>query len=88
MVEINREETLSLHLLDTHNSVYSGSVNITIVSYDKTDMLYFKNIPQEVSYNLFYQYFDTYQVQITASNEVSAVTKNISMKAVCKLSIA
>ena len=85
MVEVNRQATLTLHLFDTHDSLYSGSVNITIASNNKMDTLYFESAPQKVLYHLLYQYVDTYKIQVTASNEVSSMNKIIFIKVVCKL---
>lgn len=85
MIEISRGATLLVHLFDTHSSPYSGSVNITIIpSNNKTDVLYFESAPRRISYPLFYQYPDTYTVQIIAKNEVSMMNKSISIEVVCK----
>ena len=85
MVEVNREVPLTLHLFNTDDSLYSGSVSITIVSNNRTDRLYFESFPLKVLYHLFYQYVDTYEVQVTASNEVSSMNSVTYIEAVCKL---
>ena len=85
VVEVNRQVVLTLHLFDTDDFLYSGSANITTISNNRTDKLYFENTPQKVLHHLFYQYTDTYKIQVTASNEVSSVNKVTYVEVVCKL---
>lgn len=86
VIEVNREAKLFVHLFDTDNSVYSGTVNITFTSSDdKTDVSYFESAPHRIPYHLLYQYANTYTVQIIAMNEVSVMNKSISIEVVCKL---
>jgi len=85
VIEINQEAMLLIHLFDTHNSSYSGSFNITIISSsNKTKVLYYESAPHRISYPLRYQYTDNYTVQVIAENEVSKMNKNVSFKVVCK----
>ena len=85
MVEINREVPLTLHLFDVDDFLYSGSISITIVSNNRTGSLYFESAPLKVLYHLFYQYVDTYKIQVTVSNEVSSMNRITYIEVVCKL---
>ena len=86
VIEINKEAMLFVHLYDTHNSTYSGSLNITFrLSNDKSDVSYFESAPQRIFHHLLYQYPGAYTVQVIATNEVSMKNKSVSVDVVCKL---
>ena len=85
VVEVNREVPLTLHVFDTDDSLYSGSVSITVVSNNRTGSLNFESTPQKVLYHLFYQYVDTYKIQVNVSNGVSSMNKITYVEVVCKL---
>ena len=85
MVEVNREISLTLQFFDTDDSLYNESVSITIVSNNRTYRLYFESSPPKVLYHLSYQYVDTFEVQVTASNKVSSMNSVTHVEVVCKL---
>ena len=86
VIEINKEAMLFVHLYDTHNSTYSGSLNVTFtLSNDKSDVSYFGRTPHRISHRLLYQYPGTYTVQVIAINEVSMMSETVSVEVVCKL---
>ena len=85
VIEVNKEAMLFVHLYDTHNSTYSGSLNITFtLSINKSDVSNFESAPHRISHTMLYQHADTYTVQVIAKNEVSMINKSVHIEVVCK----
>ena len=84
VVEAGREATLVIHLYNTDNNLYTGSVNLTITSNGESNMMYFDSAPQKISTHLLYDIVDQYPVHIVADNKVSKATQDIIITVVSK----
>jgi len=90
IVEVKRQATIAISLYDLFNVSYDGAVNVTILS-DAThqtqpNVLYYELTPSVIMSQFSYTVSSTYQVIVTASNLVSALSVSFTVEVVRKYS--